>query len=103
MVKNKFWYVAAFVALAITVLLVGWPGSFNVRQLVKPGQTMIFFAVSALTFLLMVTLGWILVRTGIKLYVERQANREGSRIKTKLVAGALALSFVPVLFLVLWG
>ena len=41
-----------------------------------------------------------LFRTGVKLYLERQADREGSRIKTKLVAGALALSLLPVVFLV---
>jgi two-component system, NtrC family, nitrogen regulation sensor histidine kinase NtrY len=102
-VKNRLWYGIASVVLVISVLLVAWQGSFNVRPFVKPGQTIIFGAASALTFVLMVTLGWILVRTGVKLYVERQANREGSRIKTKLVAGALALSFVPVVFLVLWG
>jgi PAS domain S-box-containing protein len=51
----------------------------------------------------MVTLGWVLSRTAIKLYVERHANREGSRIKTKLVAGALALSIVPVFFLALFS
>ena len=51
----------------------------------------------------MVTLGFILVRTGVKLYVERQSNREGSRIKTKLVVGALALSFMPAFFLVLFS
>ena len=37
------------------------------------------------------------------LYIERQSNREGSRIKSKLVMGALALSFLPVVFMVLWG
>jgi len=51
----------------------------------------------------MVTLGWILIREFVKLYVERQSRREGSRIKTKLVVGALALSFVPVFFLVLFS
>ncbi len=101
--KNRLWYWIASVVLVISVLLVAWQGSFNVRPLFRPEQTIMFGAVSALTFVLMVTLGWILVRTGVKLYVERQANREGSRIKTKLVAGALALSFLPVFFLVLWG
>jgi PAS domain S-box-containing protein len=51
----------------------------------------------------MVTLGFMLFREGVKLYVERQSNREGSRIKTKLVVGALTLSFLPVFFLVLFS
>src|ERR1043166_4502673 len=44
-----------------------------------------------------------LFRTGVKLYIERQSNREGSRIKSKLVLGALALSLLPVVFLVLFS
>ena len=43
-----------------------------------------------------------LVRQGVKLYVERQQNAEGSRIRTKLVLGALALSILPALFLVIF-
>ena len=51
----------------------------------------------------MVTLGFILFRELVKLYVARQANQEGSRIRTKLVLGALALSCFPVFFLVLFS
>jgi len=36
-------------------------------------------------------------------YVARQARRLGSRIRTKLVVGAMLLSCVPVFFLVLWS
>jgi PAS domain S-box-containing protein len=91
--------------LAISVLFVLWQGSFHLKQFgpADPQQTLILWAISALIFVLMVTLGWVLSRTAIKLYVERHANREGSRIKTKLVAGALALSIVPVFFLVLFS
>ena len=51
----------------------------------------------------MVTLGFILFREFVKLYIARQSNREGSRIRTKLVVGALALSCIPVFFLVLFS
>jgi len=47
----------------------------------NPNQTLIFWAVSSLIFVLMVTLGWILCREFVKLYVERQSHREGSRIR----------------------
>ena len=95
----------AIVLLVISVLFVAWQGSFHLKQFgpSNPDQTVIFWAISTLVFVLMVTVGWVLVRTVIKLYVERQANREGSRIKTKLVVGALALSIVPVFFLVLFS
>ncbi len=44
-----------------------------------------------------------LFRTAVKLYLERQRNRLGSRIQGKLVAGALALALLPVIFLVIFS
>jgi len=98
-------YLLATVLLCLSVLLALWQGSFNLKQFgpADPYQTLIFWAISSLNFVLMVTLGFILFRTAAKLYFERQSNREGSRIKSKLVMGALALSFLPVVFMVLWG
>jgi PAS domain S-box-containing protein len=103
--RRRLVYGSAIVLLAISVLFVVWQGSFHLKQFgpADPQQTLILWAISTLIFVLMVTLGWVLSRTAIKLYVERHANREGSRIKTKLVAGALALSIVPVFFLVLFS
>jgi len=68
-----------------------------------PEQTFLFFGISLLIFLLMVTLGFMLVRIMVKLWVERRSDRFGSRIRTKLVAGALALSLMPVLFMFLFN
>src|SRR3954452_15645601 len=93
------------VLLAVSVLLVVWQGSFNTDPIgpANPNQTLIFWAMSVLIFVLMVTLGFILFRELVKIYIARQSNREGSRIRTKLVVGALALSFVPVFCLVLFS
>jgi two-component system, NtrC family, nitrogen regulation sensor histidine kinase NtrY len=102
--KKRLLYGAALVLLMISATLVIWQGSFDFGDYrPNPGQTLIFWAVSILIFLLMVTLGFMLVRIGLKLYVERRSNREGSHIKTKLVIGALALSFMPVFFMVLFS
>jgi PAS domain S-box-containing protein len=103
--RKRLFYWFATVLLAICVVLVVWQGSFRLNSFgpTNPSQTFIFWAISILTFVLMVTLGWILFRTGVKLYIERQSNREGSRIRTKLVLGALTLTSVPVFCLVLWS
>jgi PAS domain S-box-containing protein len=103
--RKPLLYGFAIVALVLSVALVVWQGSFNPWQFgpSDPYQTFIFWATSSLIFVLMVTLGFILFRESVKLYVERQSNREGSRIKTKLVVGALTLSFLPVFFLVLFS
>jgi len=103
--RKPLLYGFAIVALVLSVALVVWQGSFNPWQFgpSDPYQTFIFWATSSLIFVLMVTLGFILFRESVKLYVERQSNREGSRIRTKLVVGALTLSFLPVFFLVLFS
>src|SRR5260370_38566325 len=99
--KKRLLYGSGLVLLFLSATLVIWQGSFDfgVYAPIDPAQTFIFWAVSTLIFLLMVTLGFMLVRLAAKLYIERRSNREGSRIKTKLVIGALALSFIPVFFM----
>src|ERR1017187_7551229 len=102
--RKRLFYWFATGLLAICVVLVVWLGSFRLKFFpANLTQTFIFWAISILTFVLMVTLGWILFRTLVKLYIERQSNREGARIRTKLVLGALTLSSVPVFCLVLWS
>ena len=98
--RKRLFYWFATVLLAICVVLVVWEGSVRFRS-TNPTETFIYWAISILTFVVMVTLGWIVFRTGVKLYIERQANREGSRIRTKLVLGALMLVSAPVVCLVL--
>lgn len=103
--RRRFLYIAGLVLLIVSAGLVIWQGSFSFGEFgpTSPEQTVLYWAVSTLVFLLTVTMGFMLVRTAARLYVERRSNREGSRIKTKLVVGALALSFLPVFFLVLWS
>ena len=103
--RKRYLFWSGLALLAILVTLVVWQVSFSFGDYgpADAGQTFVFWAVSTLIFLLTVTLGFMLFRTGVKLYLERQANREGSRIKTKLLAGALALSLLPVVFLALFS
>jgi nitrogen fixation/metabolism regulation signal transduction histidine kinase len=103
--RKRLFYWFAAVLLALCVVLVVWQGSFSLRAFgpTNTEKTFIFWAISILIIVLMLTLGWILFRTSVKLFVERQSNREGSRIRTKLVLGALTLSSVPVFCLVLWS
>ncbi|MBK7930567.1 MAG: HAMP domain-containing protein [Bryobacterales bacterium] len=103
--KKRFLYGTAVFFLAILVTLVVWQGSFDFGAYgpSTSEQTYLLWSVSTLIFILMVTLSFMLVRTGVKLYVERRAGREGSRIRSKLVVGALALSIMPVFFLVVFS
>ena len=103
--KKRITYALGVVVLVFLVTLIVWQGSFAVGDFgpASPEQIPIFWAISTLVFVLAVTLGFMLFRTAVKLYIERQTNREGSRIRTRLVGGALALTFMPVTFLVIWS
>ena len=102
--RKRFLYGSGIVSLAILVSLAIWQISFTVDEYPQDlGQTFIFWAVSTLVFILTIALTFILFRTGIRLYIGSQQNREGSRIESKLYFGALALSFMPVCFLVVFS
>src|SRR4051794_30826566 len=101
---KRLLYGLAAILLVVSVTLVLWQSSFNFSFAPEdPGQTLIFFALSLLIFLLMVTLGFMLVRIVIKIWIDRQSDRLGSRIRTKLVTGALVLSLMPVIFMYLFN
>jgi two-component system, NtrC family, nitrogen regulation sensor histidine kinase NtrY len=99
--RKRHLFGAGLVVLAILLTLVVWQVSFTFGEFgpTNTAETFLFWAVSTLIFLLTVTLGFMLFRETVKLYLERQRNREGSRIRSKLVFGALALSLLPVVFL----
>jgi len=65
--------------------------------------TLVFAAVSALIFLVLVALTFVLIRTLLKLFAERRGGVIGSQFRSKMVLGALILSFGPVIFLFLFA
>jgi len=92
--------------LVASVALVLWEGSFNNKQSFPspdPSETIVLFGLSILIFLLMLALGFLLVRLMIKLWIARQTGGAGSRLGTRLVLGSLALSLMPVFFMVLFN
>jgi two-component system nitrogen regulation sensor histidine kinase NtrY len=103
--KRRLLIAFGTIVLVLCVLVVAWQGSFQLGQFdpTGPPQVLIFWATVILIFVLMVTLGFILFRELVKLYIARQSNQEGSRIRTKLVMGALILSCAPVVCLVLFS
>src|ERR1700751_331688 len=60
-------------------------------------QIVFLVALSALVFLLFVTLTFVLARNLIKLFAERRLGVLGSKFRTRLVVGSLLLSFLPVI------
>ncbi len=64
---------------------------------------LVYAALSALIFLLLLALTFVLIRTLLKLYAERRGGVLGSNFRTRMVLGALLLSFAPVIFLFLFA
>ena len=87
--------------LVVFLLLAFWQTSLDFGEFGPSGptETVVLWAISTLVVLGVVTLGFIVFRLLLRLYFERRDNQLGSRIKTKLVLGAFALSIVPVLCL----
>jgi two-component system nitrogen regulation sensor histidine kinase NtrY len=103
--RKRYVFVSGLAVLAVLLTLVVWQVSFNFGEYgpTNAAQIFGFWALSTLIFVLTVALGARLFRICVKLYLERQSGREGSRIQSKLVFGALALSLLPVVFLVAFG
>ena len=60
-------------------------------------QAVVFYALSLLISLLFVALTFVLARNLLKLFAERRMGVLGSKFRTRMVAGALLLSFAPVM------
>ena len=87
--------IAVFLLLAILVSQT----AFN-ETILRPGtnqQTVVFSALSLLISLLFVALTFVLARNLLKLFAERRLGVLGSKFRTRMVVGALLLSFVPVM------
>jgi PAS domain S-box-containing protein len=88
------------VAIVLLFALVFSQQAFNLTlRPTTSEQALIFVALSTLIFLLLIALSFVLVRNLLKLYTERRSGKLGSKFRTRMVVGALALSLTPVIFL----
>jgi two-component system nitrogen regulation sensor histidine kinase NtrY len=87
--------IAVFFLLAILISQTAFD-----LTLLRPGnnqQIVVFYALSLLISLLFVALTFVLARNLLKLFAERRLGVLGSKFRTRMVVGALLLSFVPVM------
>jgi PAS domain S-box-containing protein len=86
--------IAVFLLFAILVSQT----AFN-QTILRPDtnqQAIVFYALSLLISLLFIALTFVLGRNLLKLFAERRLGVLGSKFRTRMVVGALLLSFVPV-------
>jgi len=102
--KHPFAFSAAASIFLLLLALLVWQGSFSFPfRPADSHETILLSAVSIIIFILLAALAFILFRDTIKLYIDRQNQREGSRIRSKLLFGALLLTIAPTLFSALFN
>ncbi len=62
-------------------------------------EVVVLFALSTFIVAALLVFGLILTRSLLRLWAERRAQQLGSRFKTKMVLGAMAISLLPVVFM----
>ena len=87
--------VSVFLLLAILVSQTAFDKT--ILQPENNQQTVVFYALSLLISILFVALFFVLARNLLKLFAERRLGVLGSKFRTRMVAGALLLSSVPVM------
>jgi nitrogen fixation/metabolism regulation signal transduction histidine kinase len=95
--KQVITLLAIAVALLFAVLVSQTAFNNTILQADTNQQAIIFYALSLLISLLFVALTFVLARNLLKLFAERRTGVLGSKFRTRMVAGALLLSFVPVM------
>jgi len=91
-----------------TLLLVLVLGALNAFRLSflhpsSSGQIFLFTALSVIVFLLFVTLLLLLLRNILKLLADERSRVLGSRLRSRMLVGAVLLSFAPALFMFLFS
>ncbi len=103
---NRRTAVVVLGSLALLVLLVLLAeNAFNLKFLSPHNTSSILFftALSGLSFLLFLMLIVLLLRNILKLYASEQSRVLGSRLRTRMLLGALLLSVVPAFFMLFFN
>ena len=93
------------VCLLLLFLVLAAQNAFNLPVLNPSsiGTIVIFTALSALAFVLFVAVLVLLARNVLKLYADQRSRVLGSRLRTRMLIGAMLLSFAPILFMFLFS
>src|ERR1700722_546460 len=85
--------------VAIVLLLAGVFTLGSLTLPFEPRDQVVLYALSMFLVAALVVFLFVLARTLVRLAAERLAHKPGSRFKTKMVLGAVAVSFLPVIVL----
>ncbi len=96
--RRKVWIAALGASLLVLFVALATLNAFN-TQLPAPATTqqiVIFTGLSIVAFLLFVAVLVLLVRNVLKLYADQRSRVMGTRLRTRMLWGALLVSLVPI-------
>jgi two-component system, NtrC family, nitrogen regulation sensor histidine kinase NtrY len=96
--RRKVWIAALGASLLVLFVTLATLNAFN-TQLPKPATTqqiVIFTGLSIVAFLLFVAVLLLLVRNVLKLYADQRSRVMGTRLRTRMLWGAVLVSLVPI-------
>ncbi|HXW57100.1 MAG TPA: ATP-binding protein [Candidatus Cybelea sp.] len=98
--KRQLWLSIGGVVVAMLAAAVFTLGSLKVPLHPEEDNAfLILFALSTLIFAALLVLTLVLIRYVVRLWTERRSGKMGSRFKVKMVAGAMGVSLLPVVFM----
>ena len=96
--RRKVWIAALGASLLVLFVALATLNAFN-TQLPKPASTqqiVIFTGLSIVAFLLFVAVLILLVRNVLKLYADQRSRVMGTRLRTRMLWGAVLVSLIPI-------
>src|SRR6202163_80578 len=98
--KSRLWLGLGGLFLVLLLAAVFTLGSLNIPFEPRAwDEVVVLYALSTFIVAALMVFGLILGRTLVHLWMERRANQLGSRFKTKMVLGAMAVSLLPLIFM----
>ena len=93
------------VCLVVLFLALATLNAFNLKFLnpASPLQALVFIALSTIAFLLFVGVLFLLARNVLKLYADQRARVIGTRLRTRMLWGAVMVSLIPLTFMFLFS
>src|ERR1700709_2584239 len=103
--RRRVFVITLGVSLLILGLALATLNAFNLNFLnpASPTQTLVFIALSTVAFLLFVGVLVLLVRNVLKLYGDQRSRVLGTRLRTRMLVGAVLVSVVPLVFMFLFS
>jgi two-component system nitrogen regulation sensor histidine kinase NtrY len=100
-IRRRAFVIALSVCLLLLFLSLATLNAFNFKFLNpnSPLQTLVFVSLSVIGFLLFVGVLVLLVRNVLKLYADQRSRVLGTRLRTRMLWGAVLVSLVPLVFM----